>query len=319
MSPRLGRARLKVVIGLAALVTGMLGGALALFEPAAQASVNLSCPQGTSEYKVDGNPLQGLSNGESAQFTVSGVTFTITKVAGADPFVDDTFDFTSTIAVSTVFVKGGLPTNVYDYDPAVTSGSGLHPPLNGGGEAPAISHLVFCIGTPGTTTTTAPSTSTSTTVPQTTTSTTVPQTTTSTTVPQTTTSTTVPQTTTSTTVPQTTTTTVPEETTTTTVPESTTTTVPEETTTTTVPEETTTSTTVVHGSTTIVTTSTDPTTTTVHEQGSTVPSSTTPRTVAPTGTLPFTGSGSAVAAMFGILCIAAGALLLASKRTRSHS
>ena len=57
MTPRLGRARLKVVIGLAALVTGMLGGAFALFEPAAQASVNLSCPQGTSEYKVDGNQL----------------------------------------------------------------------------------------------------------------------------------------------------------------------------------------------------------------------------------------------------------------------
>src|SRR4051812_15352820 len=132
MSPRLGRARLKVVIGLLALVTGMLGGAFALFEPAAQASVNLSCPQGTSEYKVDGNPLNGLSNGESAQFTVSGVTFTFTKVAGPAPFVDDTFDFTSTIAVSTVFVKGGVPTNVYDYDPAVTSGSGLQPPLNGG-------------------------------------------------------------------------------------------------------------------------------------------------------------------------------------------
>src|SRR5580765_5152201 len=107
MSPRLGRARLKVVIGLAALVTGMLGGGFALFESAAQASVNLSCPQGTSEYKVDGNPLNGLSNGESAQFTVNGVTFTFTKVAGPAPFVDDTFDFTSSVAVSAALVKGG--------------------------------------------------------------------------------------------------------------------------------------------------------------------------------------------------------------------
>jgi hypothetical protein len=105
MSPRIGaRRRLKIVCGLGVLVVGMLGGAFSLLEPAAQASVNLSCPQGTAEYKVDGNPLVGLSNGESAQFTVDGVTFVFTKVAGQAPFVDDTFDFTSSVAVSTVFV-----------------------------------------------------------------------------------------------------------------------------------------------------------------------------------------------------------------------
>src|SRR6185436_4953595 len=142
MSPRLGRARrLHVVIGLAVLVMGMLGGTFTLFGRAAQASVNLSCPDGTSEYKVDGNPLNGLNTGESKQFTVSGVTFTFTKVIGPSPFEDDTFDFTSTIAVTTVLVKGGVPTNVYTYDPAATSGSALHPPLNGGGQAPAISHV----------------------------------------------------------------------------------------------------------------------------------------------------------------------------------
>lgn len=279
MSPRLGRARLKVVIALAVLIVGMLSGALALFQPAAQAaSVNSSCPQGTSEYKIDSNPIAGLSNGESAQFTVSGVTFTITKVAGPAPFGDDTFDFTSTIAVSVVFVKGGEPTNVYNYDPAATSGSGLHPPLNGGGQAPAISHLAFCIGAQGTTTTS----------------------------------------------------TVPEETTTST---STTTTVPDETTTststtTTVPEETTTSTTTVIGSTTIATTTTEPeSTTTLREQGSTVPTNpnnpanpTSTTQLTGSGMLPRTGSGSAVAAMFAIVCIAAGALMLAGKRvSRSRS
>jgi hypothetical protein len=339
MSPRLGRARLKVVIGLAALIVGMLSGALALFQPAAQAaSVNSSCPQGTSEYKIDSNPIAGLSNGESAQFTVSGVTFTFTKVAGPAPFVDDTFDFTSTTAVSVVFVKAGTDTNVYTYDPAATSGSGLHPPLNGGGQAPAVSHVAFCIGAPGTTTTstvpeeTTTSTSTTTTVPDetttsTSTTTTVPEETTTTTVPEETTTTTVPEETTTTTVPEeTTTTTVPEETTTTTVPEeTTTTTVPEETTTTTVPEETTTSTTTVIGSTTIATTTTEPeSTTTLREQGSTVPTNpnnpTSTTQLTGSGMLPRTGSGSAVAAMFAIFCIAAGALMLAGKRvSRSRS
>jgi len=143
MSPRIGARRLNVVIGLVVLIMGMLGGAFALTGATAGASVNLSCPQGTSEYKIDGNILQGLSNGQSAQFTVSGVTFTITKVVGPDPFGDDTFDFTSTTAVSAALVKGGVDTNVYSYDPAVTSGSALHPPLNGGSEAPTISHVTF--------------------------------------------------------------------------------------------------------------------------------------------------------------------------------
>jgi LPXTG-motif cell wall-anchored protein len=282
MAPRLGRARrLNVFFGLAALVVGMLGGVFALLEPAAQAS-NIGCPQGTSEYKVDANPLAGLSNGQSAPFTVSGVTFTFTKVAGPAPFVDDTFDFASSAAVSTVLVKGGDDTNVYNYDPAVTSGSALHPPLNGGDEAPTISHVVFCIGTPGTTTS-------SSTVPQSSTSTSTSTTATSTST-STSTSTTVPETTTSTTVPQ----------------ETTTTTIPQETTTTTVPQETTT--TSVHGATTIVTT------TTLHEQGSTIPTTSTTEPVAVPGQLPRTGSGSAVAAMFAIMCIAAGVLLIAGRR-----
>ena len=317
MSPRLGRARrLNVVIGLAVLIMGMLGGTFTFFGRAAQASVNLSCPEGTSEYKVDGNPLNGLSTGESAQVTVSGVTFTFTKVVGPSPFEDDTFDFTSTIAVTTVLVKGGVPTNVYTYDPASTSGSALHPPLNGGDQAPAISHVTFCIGESGTTTT-------STTVPQSTTSTstTVPETTTSTstTVPETTTSTstTVPETTTSTstTVPETTTstsTTVPE--TTTTIHEQGSTT----TTSSTVPE-TTTSTTELHGTTTIFTTTTTKpeTTTTFHEQGSTIPTTTTEPVTVP-GTLPRTGSSSAVIIMFALSCLAAGGLMMVRKRSWSR-
>jgi LPXTG-motif cell wall-anchored protein len=326
MSPRIGARRLNIVLSLGVLLLGTLGGTFAVFQTAAQASVNLSCPQGTTEYKVDGNPLNGLSNGESAQFTVNGETFTFTKVVGPSPFEDDTFDFTSTIAVSVVYVKGGVDTNEYDYAPPATSGSGLHPPLNGGGEAPAISHVTFCVGGSGTTTTTVPETTTTvgdttTTVGETTT--TVGETTT--TVPDETT-TTVGETTT--TVPDETTTTVGE--TTTTVPDETTTTVPDETTTTvdettttlgeqgsttTVPEETTT-TFGEQGSTTIfTTTSTQPqstSTTPVTGEGGTIPTATTPVTVP--GSLPRTGSGSAFAAMLGMSCVAAGMLLIARRR-----
>ncbi|MDQ1511069.1 MAG: hypothetical protein QOG50_2913 [Actinomycetota bacterium] len=331
MSPRIGARRLNVVIGLAALVMGMLGGAFALFGATAQAA-NLSCPSGTSEYKVDGNVLQGLSNGESAQFTVSGVTFTFTKVVGPDPFGDDTFDFTSTTAVSAALVKGGEDTNVYNYDPAVTSGSALHPPINGGNEAPTISHVTFCIGTPDTTTTssTVPdsstSTSTTTTVPDNT-STSTSTSTTSTTVPDnTSTSTSTTSTSTSTTSTSTTSTTVPESTTTTstTVPDETTTstTVPHETTTsTTHPDESTTTPTTVKSATTIVTTTTQgDTPTTLREQGGTVPttSTTEPVPVTVTSTLPRTGADSALAALFGLSCVVAGGLLMIRKRSWSR-
>ena len=288
MSSRIGARRLKVVLGLGVLVLGTLGGTFGVFLSAAEAdSVNQSCPAGTTEYKIDSNPLSGLSNGESAQFTVNGQTFTFTKVIGPSPFEDDTFDFTSTIAVSVVLVKAGPDTNVYNYDPPTTSGSGLHPPLNSGGQAPAVSHVSFCAGVSTTTTT-------------------VPEETTTTTVPEETTTTTVPE--------ETTTTTVPEETTTTTVPEeTTTTTVPEETTTTTVPEETTT-TLRQQGSTTIFTTTTQPqSTTTLAEQGGTVPT-TTPVPVTVTGDLPRTGSGVAFPALFALSCIAGGVLLVASRR-----
>jgi hypothetical protein len=176
----IGKRRARIALSLGVLAVGLLGSTAIVLGAPAGASDNLSCPQGTTEYTVNTNPLNGLSVGESASFTVNGQTFTFTKVAGPDPFADDTFDFTSTIAVSVVFVKGGVDTNTYTFVPAATSGSGLHPPLNDGGQAPTISHVSFCAGEEQATTTTSAST---TTVPDTTT--TVPDTTT--TVPDTTT------------------------------------------------------------------------------------------------------------------------------------
>lgn len=130
MSAGIGRRRARVALGLGVLSVGLLG-STAIFLLPAGASDNPSCPQGTTEIKVDANPLSGLSVGESASFAVDGQTFTFTKVTGPDPFEDDTFDFTSTIAVSDVFVKGGTGALEYPFDPAATSGSTLHPPLNG--------------------------------------------------------------------------------------------------------------------------------------------------------------------------------------------
>ncbi|MDQ1454578.1 MAG: hypothetical protein QOH28_198 [Actinomycetota bacterium] len=293
MSFGIGKRRARIALGLGVLAIGLLGSTAIVLGTPAGASDNLSCPQGTTEYTVNSNPLNGLSVGESASFTVNGQTFTFTKVAGPDPFADDTFDFTSTIAVSVVFVKGGVDTNTYTFVPAATSGSGLHPPLNGGGQAPTISHVSFCTGGEQPTTTTSSST---TTVPDTTTS--VPDTTT--TVPDTTTS--VPDTTTS--VPDTTTT-VPD--TTTSVPDTTTTI---EAATSTLPSSTTTT---IRGSGSTATTAPGQTSTTVRAQALPAATSTTPPSSSSTS-LPFTGSQTFAEIIFALSCIIAGGLTVFGRR-----
>jgi hypothetical protein len=307
-----GRARRAVLLLTVMFV--LTSSALALFALApAGASDNLSCPSGSTEFKVATNPLNGLSNGQSADFTINGQTFTITKVAGPDPFEDDTFNFTSTAAVVEVLVKGGVDTNVYAFNPAATSGNGLHPPLTSGGQAPVISHVSFCVADGAvTTTTTAPATttssSTSTSTSTSSTSTSSSSTSTSTTQPVTTTS--IPPTSTSTSTSTSTTTFIPttttEQPTTTSIAAegSTTTEAPTSTTTT---EPSTTTSLQVEGNTS--TTIFGTTTTSLGTEGSTVAPTTT--TVAASGsTLPFTGGETFPLLWFGITAVAGGAMLV---------
>jgi hypothetical protein len=58
------------------------------------------------------------------------------------------FDWQSLWPVCAVIVKGGNNANVYLYDPAATSGSGLHAPANQGGNIAAVSHVTFVFGDP---------------------------------------------------------------------------------------------------------------------------------------------------------------------------
>ena len=54
------------------------------------------------------------------------------------------FDFTSTVPISHVFVKGGPGGNLYSYDPAVLGDTGLHPPVNENNDKYyGISHITF--------------------------------------------------------------------------------------------------------------------------------------------------------------------------------
>lgn len=81
------------------------------------------------EFKIDQEDPEGT-------FTdpVTGIEVTVT-IVDDDPM---TIDFTSSIAVSAVFVKAGPGGILYTYDPPVTEGSGLVSPKD------SISHISFC-------------------------------------------------------------------------------------------------------------------------------------------------------------------------------
>lgn len=98
------------------------------------------CPTGSVGWKYE--PV--------ASGTVGDGTLSVTVTVN-DTSEGETFDFSSNLPIVTVFVKGGPVSNRYVYDPAVTSDSGLHAPVNpNSGKYYGLSHIVFCYSTKGT-------------------------------------------------------------------------------------------------------------------------------------------------------------------------
>lgn len=94
--------------------------------------------------------------------TQAGVTIVVDEE-------DNTFDWTSTVDIAAVFVKGGSDGNLYLYPGGETADTGLHAPDNASGGFAGLSHITFCVPavtttttTEGTTTTTAEETTTTT-------------------------------------------------------------------------------------------------------------------------------------------------------------
>jgi hypothetical protein len=86
-------------------------------------------------YKIDGWD----SGNMSGDYVYDGVTFTIVDHKP----VAKTFDWSATTAISAVIVKGGPTANLWSYDPAVTSDTGLYAPGNAD-----VSHVTFCWNEP---------------------------------------------------------------------------------------------------------------------------------------------------------------------------
>ena len=98
---------------------------------------NQTCSQtGYHDFELKVDPVAG---GTYSDGTLS-VTITVVSTP-AGP----TFNFTSNIGVDAVLVKGGPDGNLYEYDPEVKSGTGLHAPLNpNNGKYYGLSHISFC-------------------------------------------------------------------------------------------------------------------------------------------------------------------------------
>ena len=103
---------------------------------------------------IDGNPRcedVGLSGLGFKIDPPSEGTFTVEDRGEVTVAIDGVLvDWTSTFGVDAVLVKGGPNANLYWYDPAEFSDTGLHPPINPNTDRPYdISHITFCCGPAG--------------------------------------------------------------------------------------------------------------------------------------------------------------------------
>lgn len=108
--------------------------------------------------RVAGNPNcpgQGFGIGFKPQpepppagtYTIPGTSHTLT-ITYASTSAGQTFDWTSTLGMDAVIVKGGPNANLYIYNPPAASlgDTGLHAPVNPNGQYAGVSHIEFCLG-----------------------------------------------------------------------------------------------------------------------------------------------------------------------------
>jgi len=99
-------------------------------------------------FKYEGNPLATMANGETRTLSTNPL-ITVTRINKG------TFDWTSSVSVLAVVVKASNAGNIYYYSPGATGGSGL---ITVGKHD--ISHIDWCGGTAGPTTTEPPASTT---------------------------------------------------------------------------------------------------------------------------------------------------------------
>src|SRR5262245_56966901 len=124
-----------VIAGAATGAQGYEGPANQVFQDG-----NPTCPAGTADAgstSIDGGQLVAGANDGRISITRRGV------VNGIDSFDWTTLD--NTVEMMAIIVKGGDGAYIYFYNTfSPFADQGLAPPPNDGGQAPQISHVVFC-------------------------------------------------------------------------------------------------------------------------------------------------------------------------------
>jgi len=143
-APRPGRAWT-----LAFLTCTLLGAAL-VAATGASASAPGPSGLGITPISVAGNPTCQTFDPEAIELKDDSPPFngTLTSPYGSVSYSSSDgvyFDWSSTLPLDAVFVKGGPGGNLYSYSPEATGDTHLHSPVNpNNGEPFAISHISFC-------------------------------------------------------------------------------------------------------------------------------------------------------------------------------
>lgn len=105
---------------------------------------------GVAPELVDGNPTcadYGFQFSEKLDFNPENGTYSLgdgintVTISNADGTY---FDWSATLGIDKVIVKGGDEANLYSYSPERTSDTHLHPPITSSGDPAEISHVEFC-------------------------------------------------------------------------------------------------------------------------------------------------------------------------------
>jgi len=129
-------ARVVAPAAAAAIALVAFAGAASAAETVTPVDGNPTCPAGTTEYKIDAEPVVKT-------YTIGDFTVDITKSSdGTVSFANASKD------IVTVIMKGGPNANVYAYDPAVRADDDLVTQTNpNNGKRYGTSHVSFCSGT----------------------------------------------------------------------------------------------------------------------------------------------------------------------------
>ncbi len=142
---------MSILVGATAVVTAVAGFVACTTKFVGDDAKTGSTRSSLEPGDVEGNPTcASLGFGTSAVKIEDPENGTFSLGGDAEVVISNsdgaTFDWSATIGVDAVIVKGGPNAKVYVYDPESMAGTGLHAPINPNtGNPYGLSHIDFCV------------------------------------------------------------------------------------------------------------------------------------------------------------------------------